>query len=560
MNKLRTRNVLLLCSIALGLSIMVFPQTVAAKSVYLSANHHTRQFDAWSLNPDGTVTYQATYNLAHSTDPAGIGIDAVPDNPGDPIIMFITSEFSGGVEIVDPVSLTYMGVSSGPRNLGGVDVDDVDNIVFTLGRQTNRLYIYDWNPGAATLTQSAVITLPGLSYGFGLAFDDTRDVLWVSDTGNWMVRAYDLDVSTWSAISEIPSLSFHVSHRPVDVAVDAQRNIVYTVGSWYGSRLLSKYDVGTGVETTIDLGIGGIGVAVDEVTGYVYMTRGTSSSGDDVQVWDCSTSPFTLIQDTPRIGNPAGIAIANVSYNPLRLAKNDVIVGSVHIGDNFTYELTYENVNPYDVTNVAILDTLPVELDFVSATHGGVYDPVGHTVLWDIGTVAAGEAGPTIELVVTVNQNAVPGSTIYNYATITADEVPPTTVIDDEGSDDPGDEPGTPVCQVVDIDIYPNRVPNRVYLSRNYTIYVAVKGSAEFDVTTLDTLSVLFGPTGTEAAPVRGPMLRDFIRPLDGFLDAMYGFRTFDCGFQLGDTQGLLTGLSSGGIPIEGTDSVVVYP
>ncbi|MBW2647039.1 MAG: DUF11 domain-containing protein [Deltaproteobacteria bacterium] len=441
MTNYNTKRFLTVFAATLCVLAVAMAGTAAAKSVYLSANHHTSQFDAWAINPDGTVTKQATYSLQHSTDPAGIGIDAITST-GNPI-MFITSEFSGGVEIVDPVSLTYLGVSSGPSDLAGVDVDDADDIVYVLGRETNDLYIYSWDPVTQTLTQDAVIDLPGMSYGFSLAFDDTRDILWVTDTGNSMVRAYNVAVSSWNDIVEIPTLSRQLSHRPVDVAVDMSRNLVYTVGAWYGSSLLSKYDVGAGAETTVNLGVGGIGVAVDETTGYVYMTRGTSSSADDIQVWDCNSSPWSLVQDTPQIGNPAGIAIANVSYNPLHLAKNDIIQGSViAVGDNFTYEITCDNLAnlTMDVENVTILDTLPVQLDFVSATHGGVYDLSTHTVSWDIGTIPAGQVGPVIDLEVTVNQNAVPDTTLYNYVTIDGDQIPPTTVIDDE--DDPSSDPG----------------------------------------------------------------------------------------------------------------------
>ena len=64
-------------------------------------------------------------------------------------------------------------------------------------------------------------------------------------------------------------MSFHVSHPPVDVAVDTKRNFVYTVGGWHGSRLLSKYDVAAGIETTIDLGAYGVGIAVEEIKGMI---------------------------------------------------------------------------------------------------------------------------------------------------------------------------------------------------------------------------------------------------------------------------------------------------
>ncbi len=431
----------------LMLSALFVAGEVQAKSVYLAANHHTRQFDAWALNPDGTVTYQSTYNLQYSTDPAGIAIDAVTGT-GNPL-MFISSEFSGGVEIIDPVTLTYIGVSSGPRNLAGVDVDDVDNVIYALLRGRNTLYIYTYNDDGTGVTQQAAVNLPGMSGGFGLAFDDTRDILWVTDYYGYRVRAYD--VTDWSNITERADLTVTVVHRPIDVAMDRVRNIVYTVGGYAGSPYLSKVDVGTGVEEIINLGVGGVGCAVEETTGYVYLTRGTSSAGDDVQVWDTSTSPFTLVQDTPRIGNPAGLAIANVSYNPLNLAKNDVIEGTgIAVGSEFTYEISSDNLlnTTDDAEDVIIIDTLPGELDFVSATDGGVYDPAQHIVTWDVGIIPAGGSGPDIDLVVRVNDGAVPGQTVHNYCTIQytiAGQETETTVVDDEGSEDPDDEEGTPI-------------------------------------------------------------------------------------------------------------------
>ncbi|MHC4356408.1 MAG: PKD domain-containing protein, partial [Planctomycetota bacterium] len=110
----------------------------------------------------------------------------------------------------------------------------------------------------------------------------------------------------------------------------------------------------------------------------------------------------------------------------------------------------------------------------------------------------------------------------------------------------------------IGIDIYPNRVPNRVMLSRNYTLYVAALGSATFDATSLNSATVKFGKTGTEASPVRAPLIRDLNG--DGYLDAMYGFMTNSCGFALGDTEGILTGKLQDGTDAVGTDSVLVMP
>ena len=48
------------------------------KSLYLVGDHNTAQFDAYEINPDGTVTGQVSYNLVYATDPAGIGIWVEP--------------------------------------------------------------------------------------------------------------------------------------------------------------------------------------------------------------------------------------------------------------------------------------------------------------------------------------------------------------------------------------------------------------------------------------------------------------------------------------------------
>jgi uncharacterized repeat protein (TIGR01451 family) len=396
------------------------------------------------------------------------GTDPATGQPRDPI-MFVSTEGTGGIEVINPVNLQFHGVAPGPVNMGGVDVDDVNNILFSIqrgtsswgGSGTSNLYVYTYNDDGTGITPLANYTIPNHGYGMDLAFDDLRDVLWIGDVQYRMVKAYKKDNPTWTSIHEDTSLSFNVSHNPVDIAVDRQRNIVYTGGAWLGSYLLTKYDVSAGIESTVNTGFGVMGVAVDEVTGYVYLTRGgASGAGEgDVQVWDCSTSPFTLIQDTPNIGNPAGIAIGNVSYNPLNLAKNDTVQGyGVHIGQTFTYEITYDNKNNAIVaTNVTAVDTLPPELDFVSETLNGVpgtgvYDAGAHTVTWDIGNLPAGDPGGLIELVVRVNQSAVGGTTIYNYCTIQSDQTPQTTV---EGKDPDNPQPGEPgtgiICRLADL-------------------------------------------------------------------------------------------------------------
>lgn len=113
-----------------------------------------------------------------------------------------------------------------------------------------------------------------------------------------------------------------------------------------------------------------------------------------------------------------------------------------------SYEITFDNYfnQSLDVEDVTITDNMPFELDFVSTTNDGVYDSNTHTVTWNIGTIHAGEAGPVIELEVQVNSNATPGSTILNYCTIEGNNIPPTTVIDQD-PDDPNDDPRVEILE-----------------------------------------------------------------------------------------------------------------
>lgn len=413
-----------------------------AKSLYLIADHHTAQFDAWSIDPlDGTADYQATYWLSYADDPAGIAVDVElnPDGTVKSATLFVTSEFDRGVELVDAITMTSLGYVGWPLpdDLAGIDVDSENCIVYAVERWTDNLYAFDWNRATKTLTPISGFDpydLPGCSGAFGIAIDEIADVLWVADAAAGVARAYS--TITWT---EDTSLSFTPSHMPVDIAVDRQRGFVYTVSMsahaytppGTGSLLLSKYDLATGTETTGSLVDQGVGVAVDEATGFVYVTLspyGRGLSQGDLQVWDTSTTPWTLVDSDKTSGSPAGICIPKeaVGYNPLGLGKTDT-PDPVQCGGTITYTISFDNLlNNYPVTNVVLVDDLPPETSFVSASDGGTYDPTAHQVTWDIGTLPAGAPQQSVTLVVSVNSGTVPGTVITNVVTIDSSETGPS--------------------------------------------------------------------------------------------------------------------------------------
>ncbi|XZE21982.1 isopeptide-forming domain-containing fimbrial protein [Pirellulaceae bacterium SH449] len=101
------------------------------------------------------------------------------------------------------------------------------------------------------------------------------------------------------------------------------------------------------------------------------------------------------------------------------LITKDNGVASVTTGQTITYTITVNNDGPSDATNVQISDTLPNQLQFVSATRNGndIGSANGQAYTATIPTLASGETA-TILLVATVRANAT--GNIVNTVTVTA--------------------------------------------------------------------------------------------------------------------------------------------
>jgi hypothetical protein len=110
-------------------------------------------------------------------------------------------------------------------------------------------------------------------------------------------------------------------------------------------------------------------------------------------------------------------------------------------------------------------------------------------------------------------------------------------------------------CQPVsvEIDIKPGSDPNSINPKSKGNIPVAILTTGDFDATTVDPLSVEFGPDGATESHGRGH-IEDVDG--DGDDDLVLHFRTQDTGIQCGDTSASLTGETFGGQAIEGSDSI----
>ncbi len=108
---------------------------------------------------------------------------------------------------------------------------------------------------------------------------------------------------------------------------------------------------------------------------------------------------------------------------------------------------------------------------------------------------------------------------------------------------------------LVDIDIKPGSDPNSINPSGKGVIPVAILTTDNFDATTVDPDTVIFGPGGAEPVHTAIEDVDD-----DGDTDMILHFRTQDTGIELGDTEATLTSQTTDGIEITGTDSVRIVP
>ncbi len=112
----------------------------------------------------------------------------------------------------------------------------------------------------------------------------------------------------------------------------------------------------------------------------------------------------------------------------------------------------------------------------------------------------------------------------------------------------------TPSVIPVVIDIKPGSLPNSINPGSRGSIPVAILTTGSFDATTVNASTVRFGATGTEAAALRWA-LEDV--DADGRMDMILHFTTAETGIICGATSASLTGKTSGGKAIKGSDSVM---
>ena len=138
--------------------------------------------------------------------------------------------------------------------------------------------------------------------------------------------------------------------------------------------------------------------------------------------------------------------------------------------------------------------------------------------------------------------NAIQGVLGLNY---TVEEYDPIWI--------PSQRPKTPPMLAILIDIKPGSYPNSINLISKGVVPVAILTTSGFNAWDVDPYSIEFA----SAAPGRWTM-EDVDR--DGNLDMLFHFYTQDLNLTNESTEATLTGETSDGTPIKGTDTVNIVP
>ena len=391
--------------------IAAFSNVGWAKSVYVINDTAALTLQAYKI--DGTnLVWQAGYTCVSYVSGGAVGIALDESVYG--ACLFVTFESDNKIELVNAKSMEYVDTVVAPQagDLAGAVVDIGKRKVYVIDRQTNHLYVYSWDAMMRELTLDLpapyYVELQDCSQGFGLALDEVNGRLYVGDNTS-TVKYYS--TSDWSKLGQ-----FVLTYPVVGIAIDVERQFVYTGSSQFGySTNLTKYNIGTGIESTVDVGSYVLGIAVNQETGLVYVTTYEGLANSDrllIYNSDLVKQPW----ESGDIGNPAGVCVplGDVSYKPdvFVLSKVDNVVGCVSPPDQFTYSISY-SANGHADTGVVITDYLPLEVTYLSSLPMGAYDGPTHTVTWELGDIS-GSASGTLQIVVQVNYLARVGMTITN--------------------------------------------------------------------------------------------------------------------------------------------------
>jgi len=243
-------------------------------------------------------------------------------------------------------------------------------------------------------SDSNQVALPGGTLTYTLAYENSSTQVATGVVITETVPAY----TTFNPAASTPGWTCTPNNAPGSTCT-------YTVGTLAGMASGSiTYSVI--VDAVLPQGIGGL-------------TNTAVITDDGTHGSDQNTDNNTSRDDTTIDAAP-----------DLRIVKTDG-VDQVSPGATLTYTLTVDNIGTQQATGVQVVDTLPAEMNFLSASDGGVFDTNTRQVTWPVFDLAV---GASVTRTVTVQIRADLASTVTSLTN--------TSTVTDDGQNGSDDDPG----------------------------------------------------------------------------------------------------------------------
>ena len=131
---------------------------------------------------------------------------------------------------------------------------------------------------------------------------------------------------------------------------------------------------------------------VDEILGYEYELPPNETLAISFKLsTNCSTLSGTHQVSATGDGfltSPYNALSVQILPGAIQIYKTPSVI-SAHVGDVVTWTITVENTGLGPIHNVVVTDVLGTGLSYVSSYPVGT--PIGQTVVWELGTIQAGE-------------------------------------------------------------------------------------------------------------------------------------------------------------------------
>jgi len=411
-------------------TVSVFSGNVFGKSLYAVTKCYGSTLTAYDIVGD-----EIEYQIDTQIDTGAIGLALDPESE----TLFVTYDGPDKVVLVDAKTMQQIDSIPVSDELSGIVYDQSKQKIYAVSREDTFLYVYLWNPISKSFILEKNTTLENLVYpfAFGLALDEVDRIIYVTDTTN-VVKYYDADDPNFGYLGSI-EITVDSNDREavcIDFYRDSQGNKYLYTGGWMHStqhEYLVRTDINdvnnpVSAERYLGSNVGAMGIAIDQQTGYVYVT----TSNNHIEVYNNAIFPSDPCDtETSDISGPADIIVrGDVSCKPPVFDVNKVDnvndVDCVYpwnmIDENYlVYNICYD-ANGHADTNVIITDFLPPEVEYYSSSSDpcGVYHPNSNTVTWDINDISGADSN-CLQLTVKVKPYARPGRTIINYCEMEGD-------------------------------------------------------------------------------------------------------------------------------------------